>query len=418
MRSTDDSIDKILRDKLEGFRPEPSDASRRRFLDAATGSISEKETRVKPVINGSRTSLNISSSMLGLLLISLLMAVAVNLSTDSLVTVAGSNSRSRSVTKPTTAVKSEALRAPKSEASKELENKTVAESKEAVEPISAAEPSAAAESLLSVAEPEPVGKSINNTTEPGPISESMDTASDKPEPPLRSRLHQQALFVYYEPEVIKNIIGNDKLMQGFGVGWQKRIFNGRYVIGTGAGLVKSRGYYQYAVQYNEHLGAYHKLDSISFRFNAAEYSMEQTRHTSVQQVYDTGITTEYPKVYRNFTYLQIPLTLGYDFYRSDVFTAGLRFAPVLSVMLSGKAEELRYDSGENRLININRITADRVHTNWQLRAGLSITRNLKHNLYIGIEPQFIYYFNSVYEKAESNTSPYGASVRITLGINY
>lgn len=241
---------------------------------------------------------------------------------------------------------------------------------------------------------------------------------NKPERIRESKFRNQSLYLYYNPEIIRNIIENEKLMQGFGIGWQTRIFNNDYIIGTGVGLLKSKGYYQYKVDYNEYLGNYQRLDSISFTWNASEFSLEQTRHTSNQVVYDTVVISEHAKVYRDFQYLQIPLTLGYDFIKTNRFSAGLRFSPVLSVLLSNKPVDFKYDPGINQLIQINRITADRVKTNWQLRGGLSITRSIGNSLYIEIEPQYIYYFNSVYEKSESKSSPYGASVRIALGIKY
>lgn len=240
----------------------------------------------------------------------------------------------------------------------------------------------------------------------------------KPERIRESKFRNNSLYLYYNPEIIWNIIENEKLMQGFGIGWQTHLFNNDYIIGTGIGLLKSKGYYQYKVDYNEYLGNYQRLDSISFTWNASEFSLEQTRHTSNQVVYDTVVISEHANVYRDFQYLQIPFTLGYDFIKTNRFSAGLRFSPVFSVLLSNKPVDFKYDPGINQLIQINRITADRVKTNWQLRGGLSFTRSLGNSLFIEIEPQYIYYFNSVYEKSESKSSPYGASVRIALGIKY
>lgn len=250
------------------------------------------------------------------------------------------------------------------------------------------------------------------------LSADEKTKGLKPQRPNNFKSSNQSIYFYYSPEVIWNIIENEKLMQGFGLGWNTYLFNANYIVGTGIGLLKSKGYYQYKVDYNEYLGDYQRLDSISFTWNPSEFSLEQTRHMSNQVVYDTTIQTEHTRVYRDFLYLQLPLTLGYDFIRTNKFSAGFRFSPVLSVLLSNQPVNFRYEAGMNQLIQINRITADRVKTNWQLRAGLSLSKSVCQSLYLEIEPQYIYYFNSVYEKTQSTSSPYGASVRIALGIKY
>ena len=146
--------------------------------------------------------------------------------------------------------------------------------------------------------------------------------------------------------------------------------------------------------------------------------MEQTRHTSEQVVFDSAVKTNYARVYRKFTYLQVPLIMQYDLISREKYSLGLRFTPILSVLLTKKAVDLKYDAGLNQVIQINRITSERVHTNWQLSAGISYRRKLSSNLLLEAEPGFSYYFNSVYEKSNDSSSPFGASIKIAIGIKY
>lgn len=257
-----------------------------------------------------------------------------------------------------------------------------------------------------------------------PISIPAEDTAQSPAPPVQPKNHvkygnsNNYLFLYYRPEMIWNIIENEKLVHNFGLEWRTGLFNGRYSLGTGVGLSQSKGYYEYAVDYLEYLGSYQKLDSISFNWDPANFLMEQSRHTSEQVVFDSSVKTNYARVYRKFTYLQVPLIMQYDLISAEKYSLGLRFTPILSILLTKKAVDFKYDAGMNQVIQINRITPERVQTNWQLAAGISYKRRLMGNLLFEAEPRIAYYFNSVYEKPDDSASPFGASIRIAIGIKY
>lgn len=259
---------------------------------------------------------------------------------------------------------------------------------------------------------------VNPDFQDGGIQESPKDEPDKKDKQLDNRLYRNTLSIYYRPEVVWNVIGNEKNIHNFGIECNTRIFNGNYLFGTGLGVSLTKGYYEYAIEYNEYLGNYNRLDSISFNWDAQRFMMEQTVHTSSQEVFDTAVTTEYARLDRKFIYLQIPVTLGYDILNTNNNTLGLRFAPILSVLLSKKPVDFRYEAGNNKIVQINRITPDRVKTNWQLNAGICYGRRLGESLWLEIEPRFSYYFNSVYEKSDNSYSPMGASIRVAMGIKY
>ncbi len=228
--------------------------------------------------------------------------------------------------------------------------------------------------------------------------------------------HTTIYSLYYRPEMIYNIIEDSKLMHAFGAEFQFKLFDNKYVIGTGVGLSVSEGYYEYAIDYNEFLGTFKKLDSISYSFNEANFQMTQTVHTSESQVFDTATQTDYARVYRQFVYLQIPLTLGYDFVQKENYSIGVRFSSILSILLTNEPIDFQYDAGQNQIIQINQITPERVKTNWQLAAGFNYTHSIGNRFVIELEPRFTYYFNSVYQKSDHTKTPYGFGIRLAVGI--
>lgn len=226
------------------------------------------------------------------------------------------------------------------------------------------------------------------------------------------------LGLYCKPGLMWNIIENEKLTHSFGIEWQSRFFNGNYIGGIGFGMLRTTGYYQYAVDYNEFLGSYQRLDSIGFQWNSREFSMQQTQYTTEQMVHDTAVKTGYHKLHRDFVYLQVPIIMGYDVLRKENYSIGIRFSPIFSILMSNKPVDFQYEAGMDKVVQINRITPDRVRTNWQLNTGFNFSRRISENLQFEIEPGFTYYFNSVYEKPKVSSRPYGASVRIAIGIIY
>jgi hypothetical protein len=247
--------------------------------------------------------------------------------------------------------------------------------------------------------------------------ETRQTEKDIPErKPAKNKNHQAMFNIYYRPEMIYNIIENEKLMHGLGAEFQYKMFDNKYVLGTGLGVSVSNGYFEYAINYNEFLGTYKKLDSISFNFNEQNFEMIQIVHTTDSEVFDTVTQTDYAKVYRKFVYLQIPFLMGYDFIRKENYSLGLRFSPILSILLTNEAVDFQYDAGLNQIVQINRITPERVQTNWQLTAGFNFTRYTKSRLFFEIEPRVTYYFNSVYQKSDYTDPPYGFGLRLGVGI--
>lgn len=227
--------------------------------------------------------------------------------------------------------------------------------------------------------------------------------------------HLSVISLYYAPELIFNIIENEKFIHNFGLSYQVELFDGRYIIGTGLGLSISKGYYEYAMEYKEFLGTFSKLDSISFAFDPERFEMTSTIHTSETQVFADEISTDYKRVYRQFRYLQIPLILGYNFASKEKYSMGIRFSPILNILLDKTTVDPNFDPGLNQLVQINRITPERVQTNWQLAAGFNYTRNLGNHLRMEVEPGFKYYFNSVYQKSDHTEPPYGFVLRMAIG---
>jgi len=233
--------------------------------------------------------------------------------------------------------------------------------------------------------------------------------------PRKANDWETFVTLFYRPEMIFNIIDNDKYIHNAGIEFTFHPFNPRYVIRTGLGLSFSKGSYEYKIDYNQYLGSYDKLDSISFSIASNGFNLIPHYFFSNEDVYNELLDSYYTKIYKKFIYFQIPLEIGYDFYKRNSFSMGFRTGPTLSLLLNQQSTELILDPSKDKIIQINRITPDRIAANWQYMIGFNMTKVI-NRVVIEVEPRITYYFNSVYEKGDQTQAPYSFNIRLAVGI--
>lgn len=222
--------------------------------------------------------------------------------------------------------------------------------------------------------------------------------------------------LYYSPEVLFSTLEGNKYVNNFGV--EGEFHFGKYSIRTGVGLSITKGTNELSISYNDYLGNYHKLDSMSFKWNQQHTKLVPTYFLSDKNVFDSLMKLDNAKIVKRYTYLQVPLILGYDFLTYEKISIGLRAGPVLSVLLNTKQISGEYDPGNNRIISINQISPERIQTNWLLMGGINCTILFSRKISLELEPEVRYYFNSVYEKSDMTTKPWSAGIRTAFHITY
>jgi len=221
---------------------------------------------------------------------------------------------------------------------------------------------------------------------------------------------------FYKPDFLYRVEDNKKMMHTFGLEYQIRSSQHRYVIRAGIGISVSPGYYDYGIDYNEYLGTYLHLDSITFTLAEDNFHLEATYHQTEKEVFDSTLQTQYLTTDKRFAYLYIPVSLGYDFIRKDRFTLGLRAGPALSLLLNKKPEDPSYDAGPDQVVQVNLLTPLRNVMNWQVSGGLNLTILGKSNYFVEIEPAFTWYFKQLTGEGKGNENPWGIGARIAVGI--
>jgi hypothetical protein len=220
------------------------------------------------------------------------------------------------------------------------------------------------------------------------------------------------LGAYYSPELMFNTLEGEKYANNFGI--EGAFHFGDYSIRTGAGLSITKGTNELSVNYKDFKGFYNHLDSISFVWDASHTHLNPTYYFTKTSVWDSLLKTQNARIIKRYTYLQIPFILGYDFWKNDYLSIGLRVGPILSILLKTEIISNNYNPGNDEIIQINYITPDRIDTYWQFMGGINIGLCLSRKIKLEAEPELRYYFNSVYEQPVNSKKPWSAGIRIAF----
>ncbi|MDD2962319.1 MAG: outer membrane beta-barrel protein [Bacteroidales bacterium] len=220
------------------------------------------------------------------------------------------------------------------------------------------------------------------------------------------------LGAHYTPEIMFNVLDNDnKFVHNTGI---ELLYNYHdFSIRTGVSLGFATGSSSMAVDYKPYKGSFQHLDSLEFVYDMQSEQLVAVYHTSERKVYDSVAKQLTTKIDKQYTYLQIPLIFGYNFYEAGRFAMSVHAGPTLSMLLSTK-EDSNYDPGNNLIINTSTVSPDRIKTNWQFSAGIGFGYSFTPRLRLEMEPRVKYYFNSVYEKAATTRKPWSFELRTGL----
>ncbi len=198
--------------------------------------------------------------------------------------------------------------------------------------------------------------------------------------------------------------GDRKQSQTFGLSLST--FKGAWLIETGTAINLSEDNGRFMINYNSYdsIGYYNKVVSFSpdpqnpgaVRFN-----------TIVEGVYDSIDHSLETSTASRYTYLQIPLTIGYHLYSNRLLTLSFRAGPVFSLLLDSNEPTASYDQQGTSLTSIEDLSPARVSTNWQLSASLGFGFHLSQRFTLLAEPTYKAYLRSVYQNNHSKPQSIG-----------
>ncbi len=178
--------------------------------------------------------------------------------------------------------------------------------------------------------------------------------------------------------------------------------------GLGVGYVFDEGLYKVD---------YKSLDSVGYYNSVVSYTVgtsnEIIYNTSATTVYDSLVHVADPRASNRYSYLQVPLLVGYRFYESNKFSFTLQAGPAVSFLMGTRkaSPELNYPNA--RILLVNDQTPSRIRTGLQVWAELYGEMRMTRRLSVYLEPSFRYHVKSLV--GDENTT-YKAPWAVGLGI--
>jgi hypothetical protein len=191
----------------------------------------------------------------------------------------------------------------------------------------------------------------------------------------------------------------------------------RFSIGItpGLGLVYDDGLYKINYESKDSIGFYNNVVSYSINpaTNQIVYTYEQ------KSIYDSVMHVADDRTKNRYTYLQIPLLIGYRLYESNRLSLSAKVGPAVSFLVSTREAAPVIDYPNARIVKIENNTPARVETNWQVWAGLCLEYRLSKSVSLYFEPVYKYYFNPVVMKeGVTYSNPWSVGLGVGLQFNF
>ncbi len=215
---------------------------------------------------------------------------------------------------------------------------------------------------------------------------------------------------FINPEVVFYPDDSVSNSRNFNFGLDLRYYRKNFFIRTGLNISIARDEGKYNINYKqlEYLGSYQDVYNVTF--DTTESGLEPVYHTKTVQVYDSVEHATVNKEKNTYTYIQIPLLIGYQIERQKV-NYSVMAGPCYSALINRNIPNPEYPEGA-RILNISSNVAERINSNWQMVFGVGINYKLSRNVEISFEPTLRYYLNSTYRRDIITTKhPYSIGLR-------
>jgi hypothetical protein len=222
-----------------------------------------------------------------------------------------------------------------------------------------------------------------------------------------------SIGVFFNPEVTNHKPDDLENTVSYNFSLMPQVSFGHFFLQSGinARLTTDRG--NATVNYNRFLGTYDDVYLVTF--DSTENGVIPTYHTQQVEVYDTIDHYAISETTARYTYLEVPVMLGYR-YEAGRFTLFAKGGPSASFLVH-KDIPAQAPEENARIVNVNYQVPARTQVNWQLVVGAGLDYKLFDKLSLSLEPTFRYALNPEYELPEDAVSR-SYSFGFRAGLNY
>ena len=190
----------------------------------------------------------------------------------------------------------------------------------------------------------------------------------------------------------------------------------RFSVATGFGLGYVFDEGAYRVEYKS-------LDSVGYFNSVTSYSVgnnnEIIYNTQSVSVYDSLQHLNDYRTKNRYSYLQVPLLVGYRFFESSRVSLTFQVGPAVSFLLATHKSDPVIEYSNATIIRVDNETPTRIQTNWQIWANLYFEMRINKIASIYLEPTFKYYLKPlVSQENVKYKAPWTIGMGVGLQLNF
>jgi|GEM_PF-1808487 len=186
--------------------------------------------------------------------------------------------------------------------------------------------------------------------------------------------------------------------------------------GIGYQQVKQHGDYRIEYESNDSVGYYNQV--LSFEINPTSPD-EILYNTKSKTVFDSVQHYLHQSPLYGYSYINIPIIIGYKFYKQDNFMLSCETGLVYSFLNKTDEPIVSFNQPETQLIDIINFTPVRRKDNFKVHIALRASYTIHRSISISLQPEFSSYLNSVYSNSSGkNLKPYTVGIRAGVLFNF
>lgn len=194
--------------------------------------------------------------------------------------------------------------------------------------------------------------------------------------------------VFYDPNPSNQMLGGEAIV---------RIDMSGFRISSGIGYSRMQDIGSYRIDYKSY-------DSVGYFLDIVSFSVDPKNPDNIvlllreEAIYDSVPHYTITEKNNSYSYIDIPLSLGYTFLNKGRISLTVQAGMKFSWLVNKSEPVVDFSVSNGELIGIERQVPARASTNWRFTAGLDMGYLLTDRLSLHLEPVFEQYISPVYVK--------------------
>ena len=236
----------------------------------------------------------------------------------------------------------------------------------------------------------------------GPVSPPADYGKIKGAFGVAASITPEIIFLNDENNTTKRAVNFD--ITG--------VYGDEFFAEAGLGVALSEDDGKFSINYSQYdsVGYFYQVNS----FEIDPVTGEPVFKTTLEGLYDTVDYQTYEKTNNRYTYLRIPVYVGYKIRNFKNLSLYLKAGGVYSILVNSYEPGVDYKNENAMTIDIEDETPGRIHSYFKLSASVGLSYSVSNTVDFSVEPVYNYYMQPVYERRINEKSPWSLGVRFGI----